>query len=696
MPSSPTQTQPVDQTAPACTQATQLIPTHISSAIYSRLLLNSDRDEIRLLEILPGDWDQDIECTLRVVSLADNPSYRALSYVWGSAEPRIAICIDSHNVFVGPNLFFALRRLRAHFLGEPLIVWVDAICIDQSSIIDRNCQVALMGSIYSQCSELLVWLGELEEVTQKCIKFPLLDVSQTRSDTYHASDCHCKDKIWEDSLDENHTMTPSEMAPIVVSILMRVAHAKSCEELQVCQLFNTVDEMIAFRIIMTRWLGQNPWFIRMWVVQECLLAPSGSVYLGPVSFPIDMLYKCSEVWEFHSAQSCCLAQVLSLDPVMKTVLKHCFFLDISRSVIRENKRFNLLYLRTGFLDRHATLDVDHVYGMLGLSEENYGIVPDYNRSVEDVYIDLSQKFLEDDQVRKTFWIFVYAPLKHRYPNLPSWVVDWTSLESADFTNGRQSWAGFHTKFEDPKYGHFDQPNQLPRFKDKTMVIRGRAIDFVSTVGSVVDHMTDRDTWLPRFIDTVLEWRILVRDCHKPEDPYTLPSEYKPSNHDWATAWLRTLCWGHRAHPRSVKEISAEEIRIILLDARHDPVNLLLLDQEDLGDLSDYDSIEAVAAKQENPIVYQQVLTLFAATLEGKRLVLTQNDHIGLGNIKVQVGDQIWIPTGCHTPLILRPVETASREMGHQTFELISPCYVEGFMYGPERNFEEPDQEIWIV
>lgn len=40
---------------------------------------------------------------------------------------------------------------------------MDAICIDQTSIDDKNQQVPLMGQIYASASQVLVWLGEPEE-----------------------------------------------------------------------------------------------------------------------------------------------------------------------------------------------------------------------------------------------------------------------------------------------------------------------------------------------------------------------------------------------------------------------------------------------------------------------------------------------------------------------------------------------------
>lgn len=41
-------------------------------------------------------------------------------------------------------------------------MWVDAVCIDQSNIVERNHQVKSMASVFSEASKVLVWLGPKE------------------------------------------------------------------------------------------------------------------------------------------------------------------------------------------------------------------------------------------------------------------------------------------------------------------------------------------------------------------------------------------------------------------------------------------------------------------------------------------------------------------------------------------------------
>lgn len=73
------------------------------------------------------------------------------------------------------NLFDFLQQLRLNYADVAL--WVDALCIDQSHISEKNIQVPLMGLIYSYAELVLVWLGPQadgsEEYFDSCNKvFP--------------------------------------------------------------------------------------------------------------------------------------------------------------------------------------------------------------------------------------------------------------------------------------------------------------------------------------------------------------------------------------------------------------------------------------------------------------------------------------------------------------------------------------------
>jgi hypothetical protein len=133
----------------------------MSSYPYS--LLPPDGDNIRLLRLLPNeDEAAPLHCELRNYSLRRlSPRthlYEALSYVWGDPDKTLSICVGKNRFQVTVNLHAALSRLRDHSFKR--IIWVDAICIDQSNKEERKQQVQLMAKIYSNAHRVIVWLGE--------------------------------------------------------------------------------------------------------------------------------------------------------------------------------------------------------------------------------------------------------------------------------------------------------------------------------------------------------------------------------------------------------------------------------------------------------------------------------------------------------------------------------------------------------
>ena len=84
--------------------------------------------------------------------------YEALSYTWGINKTTKQIILNGKRFMVTENLYSALQYLR--FKNEDRILWIDAICIDQTQIAERNHQVRHMASIYRDADRVLFWLGE--------------------------------------------------------------------------------------------------------------------------------------------------------------------------------------------------------------------------------------------------------------------------------------------------------------------------------------------------------------------------------------------------------------------------------------------------------------------------------------------------------------------------------------------------------
>lgn len=90
--------------------------------------------------------------------------YEALSYQWYLKEvggEKNTIKVDDTDFVVGRNLYYALLELRNTEVNRKL--WIDAICIDQENIEERNNQVDMMESIYREAAGVLVSCWFLEQ-----------------------------------------------------------------------------------------------------------------------------------------------------------------------------------------------------------------------------------------------------------------------------------------------------------------------------------------------------------------------------------------------------------------------------------------------------------------------------------------------------------------------------------------------------
>lgn len=160
--------------------------------------------------------------------------YEALSWCWGSDEPRYALKIeDGNNTYkfkVKRELALALKYLR--YKHKVRWLWIDAICINQGDPEERNHQVQMMSRIYTRAKRVCVWLGEHTEDSKMAIEFIRKEVMVLNN-----FDKICSDK----------------------------RYTRKWQALQM--------------------LMQTEWFSRRWVVQEIALAKRATVYCGNDSMP---------------------------------------------------------------------------------------------------------------------------------------------------------------------------------------------------------------------------------------------------------------------------------------------------------------------------------------------------------------------------------------------------------------------------
>ncbi|KAF5562816.1 heterokaryon incompatibility het-6 [Fusarium phyllophilum] len=135
--------------------------TVVQSPIYASRL---GKDEFRLLLLSPStNHSTPIHAELVVHEDGRSPQYESTSYTWAGENGDSSKC---RPLYIGrywdvvlqtQNCWFMLQSLRLP-IGTRAI-WVDAICINQNDIEERDSQVMKMSQMYKNCHRVVVYLG---------------------------------------------------------------------------------------------------------------------------------------------------------------------------------------------------------------------------------------------------------------------------------------------------------------------------------------------------------------------------------------------------------------------------------------------------------------------------------------------------------------------------------------------------------
>ncbi|KAI8942841.1 hypothetical protein NX059_000881 [Plenodomus lindquistii] len=416
--------------------------------IYPSTRPLQDQD-IRLVRILPGAWADDIECELHSTSLRNPEPYHALSYVWGSQRVKRPIRLDSVIFHATFNLESALRHLRAQL--EDVLLWIDALCIDQGNTQERTHQVKLMGNIYAQCQSVLVYLGDgigrrdrgitarrFETAPHKTINFSD-DISGYPIKKSRELCCKSRPDIMQPTEDLFRFIETLSQAQHLIDVPILI-DASTKTERKLLKLFENLRQLMHAPF--------TPWWGRIWVVQEIALPARVRMICGTVSAPWSMFVQAAER-SHHLFQPCCsgIYSALPRDftKVLKDFARQVEDISILRSEMQEwsperitqvqtTKQRSLLTLLQRFRGRKASDSRDKVYALLSLVQSKSAklpLTPDYSITDKEVYLRATVDIIKDSGSLSKLW--TDAARKYR-KDLPSWVPDW----SAPGENGNQA------------------------------------------------------------------------------------------------------------------------------------------------------------------------------------------------------------------------------------------------------------------
>lgn len=353
---------------------------------------------IRLLRLQPGEVPDPIRCDVVLADLKTcSGQYEALSYVWGAAEGHLRIQINEAGLEIQPNLHRALVDLRSP--GKSRFLWIDAICINQSNVEERNTQVPLMCGIYRNASRTICYLGPETKKTRKA--YAMLRELAEEGKMHQANDA---------------TTVPSFINHVPINPVQSSLREKY------------VGDDTILHVASCKW-----WF-RAWTVQESLLSDNALMVIGQRSIEWGDL--CAAVDHGFNIQI--------WSPVHLGFLKDDIivpYLSLRALTNRQRGRkkqlsspaHELLNLLIHCRHRDSKDPRDKVYALLGLLRDadlsamngihpqKLDIKPDYNLPLIDVYRQVSQELIEK---LDNLDVLGVTP-KSALPGLPSWVTDWS-------------------------------------------------------------------------------------------------------------------------------------------------------------------------------------------------------------------------------------------------------------------------------
>ena len=353
-----------------------------------------EADEMRLLVLNPGFPDDPIECYLEHYTLNHAKPYQALSYVWGDPRNQEVIQVDGCSFKVTKNLNNFLVTYRERY--ECHVLWIDAVCINQNDIPERNAQIRVMKRIYEDAESVIIWLGNETPDTGAALKHVEY--------VYHS--------LWIPRLDEEESAQKalatftSEDVPFVFPGIRDYS--------------NSVWK--GFQDILDR-----PWWSRIWVYQEATApAKNGSiVFCGPRSIDFDKILTVNKIIRYMISHVDGLVQLESQGNLTGVYME--MYLELRRDYHQRGishflRLSDLLPTLRGF---DATNPRDKLYALIPTSLDGTELLDvNYEHSVEEVYVNAALPFLRKHQ---NLDILGHCTKSEEYSfNLPSWVPDWTS------------------------------------------------------------------------------------------------------------------------------------------------------------------------------------------------------------------------------------------------------------------------------
>ena len=662
-------------------------------------LANEGRLPTRLVDLQPGQYDDKLEVGLRLVDMAQAPSYEALSWTWKETEHERAhyaswtqevdetfrkMAKFSHTAYchekdgsesflvISAGLRDALRRLRDK--SEAKTFWVDQLSINQNNHGERAFQVSGMRVFYNKSQQVTVWTGDQDESTK-----------------------------------------------MVFDILRKLAEAS-----RILEYLPGPDELLEDEILDLPASGSSEWsavmsyflrpvFGRCWVIQEIVVSQRVSLRCGDysigwedVALAIKILLSAS--WHgvlpeggynreafFGVSRS----EVAKSDAPQRSIintLPNVMIMIGIREDFHSLKKMSLeeLLYMTGMFG--ATDPRDRIYSLLGIRSARIepshaeGLLPDYKKLVADVFIQATKACILESGTLSICGMHSSISDK-MVKGLPSWVPDYSSTALSCATSfsrpePRSPYSASGTSELMAVWPDEQRPNLLATSSCK-----------VDSIAKVAQHSLSEDPQLGALIKEWTQmasqgsdyvtgehvadafWRTCVGDN-------TLSFRQSPAPESYHIS-LAIFFGSHFLEHVGPQEMSdeSEEMETGVMLALQEHSNKLI------GTLM-ADAFAAAPGWLETPLsslgLDADAVPAFSGTCTNRIFFVSTNGYFGIGPRDAEIGDEIHILSGTRVPFVLRKANDGSPEehvlvreddADTPSYSMIGEIYVHGIMTG---------------
>lgn len=383
--------------------------------------------EIRLLQLFPGTGDMPIQGTIYHTPLKAAHIFSALSYVWGPPLQPFELRTSTGAVLLTTALYSALSRIRHK--DTTILLWVDAVCINQADEHEKIIQIRLLREIFQSAEVVFAWIGDEKENSNRAIEA----LVQVRTLAVAPDD-------W-----------PQQLPPVSPTWVGGIPPPTDDVWLDIGRLF------------------QRDWFQRVWVVQELVLASQVKIFCGSWEVNGDDIFSALKdcltgmqfIWPPEPHLRNIPAQIRPAHTLGQT--RHAFLHSTSP------RKFEILTLFDMFSHCVATKERDKLFGLLGLASDvaDEAFDPDYSSSLESVVRRYACEFIG----RGAAMHLLYRAGISKAYTFCSWIPNWTG---EDQSRTISNWYGVSGMFSAGTKLHGTYSS--PVVKSEKLLVAGFVVD----------------------------------------------------------------------------------------------------------------------------------------------------------------------------------------------------------------------------